>query len=79
MVDVAIVVLINSKGLMSNCWNLFQCVATDILVGAYESDKAVLLRSRPIVRVETELRFEPNIFHLDKRSCTLLDGTPVTW
>ncbi|XP_041365809.1 integrin alpha-V-like [Gigantopelta aegis] len=50
----------------------------DILVGAYESDKAVFLRTRPVVRVTASLKIDPDMINLDTKSCTLIDDTRIT-
>lgn len=43
----------------------------DLLIGAYAADKAVLLRTRPIVNVVASLTFAPENFDLEQRNCTL--------
>lgn len=49
----------------------------DLLVGAYSSDKAVVLRTRPIVNVNFTLNFQPKYFNLEDKSCqiALSNGT----
>ncbi|XP_070566085.1 integrin alpha-8-like isoform X2 [Ptychodera flava] len=49
----------------------------DILVGAYGSDHAVLLRSRPVVNVEPTVTINPEFIDLEKKTCAKADGTPV--
>ncbi|KAK2177777.1 hypothetical protein NP493_580g01067 [Ridgeia piscesae] len=49
----------------------------DILVGAYEANRVVLLRARPIVQMTAEVTLVPEIINLDEKSCTLEDGSPV--
>ncbi|XP_055959156.1 integrin alpha-V isoform X2 [Patella vulgata] len=49
----------------------------DLLVGAYASDKAIFLRTRPVVRVVASLKIEPEMINLEKRSCSLVDDTRV--
>ncbi|ESO98544.1 hypothetical protein LOTGIDRAFT_239025 [Lottia gigantea] len=50
----------------------------DVLVGAYAVDKAVFLRTRPVVRVTASLKIEPEMVNLEKRSCSLVDDTRVS-
>ncbi|XP_078320563.1 integrin alpha-8-like isoform X3 [Crassostrea virginica] len=40
----------------------------DLLVGAYESDTAVFVKSRPIVRVAASLRLDPDIIKLEEKN-----------
>ncbi|XP_077978890.1 integrin alpha-8-like [Glandiceps talaboti] len=47
---------------------------SDILVGAYASDKAVLLRSRPVVNIKADVSVFPEYIDLEK-PCH--DGAPV--
>ncbi|CAL1533806.1 unnamed protein product [Lymnaea stagnalis] len=49
----------------------------DMLVGSYASDRAVFLRTRPVVRVFASLKLDPLIIDLDTQSCGLADGTRV--
>ncbi|KAI0242235.1 Integrin alpha-PS2 [Lamellibrachia satsuma] len=49
----------------------------DILVGAYEANSAVLLRSRPIIQMSAEVELQPDIINLDEKRCSLNDSTPV--
>ncbi|XP_022245885.1 integrin alpha-4-like [Limulus polyphemus] len=46
--------------------NLYQ----DLLIGAHESGNAILLRSMPIVRVESELSFDKNLLDTKNMSCS---------
>ncbi|XP_015793178.1 integrin alpha-PS2 [Tetranychus urticae] len=50
----------------------------DLLVGAYASDRAVHLRSRPVVNVNTTMKINPPKISLKDRSCSLNDGSRVT-
>lgn len=43
----------------------------DLLVGDYEADRAILLRTRPVVNVTTSLTFQPENFNLDDKTCLL--------
>ncbi|XP_040079364.1 integrin alpha-PS2 [Ixodes scapularis] len=49
----------------------------DLLVGAYESDAAVYLRSRPVVDLETKLKVDGDNVALDDSTCSLRDGSRV--
>ena len=46
----------------------------DLTVGAYESDKVVHLSARPVVRVKSELTFNPNYITLEKKECKATIG-----
>uniref|UniRef100_T1JAL1 Uncharacterized protein n=1 Tax=Strigamia maritima TaxID=126957 RepID=T1JAL1_STRMM len=50
----------------------------DLLVGAYDSHKVLLLKSRPVVSVTASLTVNPEKINLDEKGCSLLDGTPVS-
>ncbi|CAH1791054.1 unnamed protein product [Owenia fusiformis] len=50
----------------------------DVLVGAYASSHAVLLKSRPIIRISTDINIEPGMINLDNRPCILSNGRSVT-
>lgn len=41
----------------------------DLLVGSYSSDRAVLLRSRQVVKVISSLNFQPRHFNLIEKTC----------
>lgn len=43
----------------------------DLLIGDYLGDRAVMLRTRPVVNVTTSLNFQPEYFNLDDRKCLL--------
>lgn len=43
----------------------------DILVGDYEADRAVMLRTRPVVNVISSITFQPEYFNLDDKTCLL--------
>ncbi|KAM6956636.1 integrin alpha-V-like [Aplochiton taeniatus] len=43
----------------------------DLLVGAFGADRAVLYRSRPVVRVNATLDISPQIINREEKSCTL--------
>lgn len=46
----------------------------DLLVGAYYSDRAVLLRGRPVVNVTATLTTSKDSVNLEDRDCTTSDG-----
>lgn len=52
----------------------------DLLVGDYSSDRAIFLRTRPVVNVTTSLAFQPENFNLDEKTCLMTspDGTTTT-
>lgn len=43
----------------------------DLLIGDYKADRAVLLRTRPVVNVTTSITFQPEYFNLDDKTCLL--------
>lgn len=49
----------------------------DLLVGDYAADRAILLKTRPVVNVTTSLVFQPEYFNLDDKTC-LLPSNPST-
>ncbi|GAB1603113.1 integrin alpha-8-like isoform X3, partial [Argonauta hians] len=51
---------------------------TDLLVGAYGSDKTAFFRARPVVTVVAEQTLYPEVLNLDKQDCHLLDRSPRT-
>ena len=56
----------------------FTFTFTDVLVGAYESNKAVHLRARPIIAVDTVITVSPSMVNLEEKNCDHGD-TKVTW
>ncbi|XP_014675422.1 PREDICTED: integrin alpha-PS2-like [Priapulus caudatus] len=49
----------------------------DFSVGAYESDRIVHFKSRPVVTFEANLKINPNDISLDEQGCRLRDNTYV--
>jgi len=49
----------------------------DLLIGSYGSDRAVQLKSRPVVNVTASLKVEPENINLEEKGCTLSDNSTV--
>nr|XP_006825101.1 PREDICTED: integrin alpha-PS2-like [Saccoglossus kowalevskii] len=49
---------------------------TDLLVGAYESDQVILLRSKPVVNLDVNIRFSTDFIDLEDKKCAD-HGIPV--
>lgn len=49
----------------------------DMLIGAYNSDRAIQLRGRPVVNVTSSLKVDPENVNLEERHCTLSDNSTV--
>ena len=47
----------------------------DLLVGAYASDRVVMLRARPVVNVTATLSTNKDSINLEDRDCALSDGS----
>lgn len=47
----------------------------DLLVGAYSSDRVVMLRARPVVNVTATLTTSKDSINLEDRDCTLADNS----
>ncbi|KAL8622410.1 hypothetical protein ACOMHN_041738 [Nucella lapillus] len=58
-------------------WDQDENLYPDMIVGAYNSDKAVFLRTRPVVQVYASLRIEPKDINLEQRSCSLMNDNRV--
>ncbi|XP_071488712.1 integrin alpha-8-like [Diadema antillarum] len=50
----------------------------DLLIGAESSDRAILVRARPVVLLHAELTLDPIGINLENRTYELSDGTMVT-
>lgn len=62
---------------LSGGWDQDKNLYPDLVVGAYGSDKAVFLRTRPVVRLYASLRIEQDELDLEQKSCQMVDGTRV--
>lgn len=52
---------------------------TDLMVGAYQSDSVVFLPARPVIKIASQITFNPDYITLERRECDLkLDGQPTT-
>ena len=49
----------------------------DLLVGAYESNNAVFLKSAPVVHLNSEVRFLKKQVNLNHKPCAIKSGTMV--
>ncbi|KAL8610113.1 hypothetical protein ACOMHN_024579 [Nucella lapillus] len=56
---------------LSGSWDQDGNLYPDLIVGAYGSDKAVFLKTRPVVKVYASLRIEPSDINLEEKLCTL--------
>lgn len=43
----------------------------DLIVGAYQSDKVVLLPARPVVKVKSQITFDPKFISFEKKDCVV--------
>lgn len=50
----------------------------DLLIGAYDSNRAIFFRSRPVVNLFSNLQIDPNSINLDEKGCSLSDRTEVS-
>lgn len=52
----------------------------DLVIGAYESDRAFFVRSRPVAKMTTSVNFNyiNKQISLEDRNCTIRDGTLVS-
>lgn len=50
----------------------------DIIAGAYLSSQAFMIRSRPIVKIESTVTTEPGMIDLEKPSCNAKEGSGAT-
>lgn len=50
---------------------------SDLIIGAYQSDSVVLLPARPVVRITSNIQFQPAFILFDSKTCTakLASGT----
>lgn len=49
----------------------------DLLIGAYNSDRAIQLKARPVVNVTASLKVDPENINLEDKSCVLSDNSSV--
>ncbi|XP_076465711.1 integrin alpha-8-like isoform X2 [Babylonia areolata] len=56
---------------MSGGWDQDANLYPDLIVGAYGSDKAVFLKTRPVVKVYASLRIDPKDINLEEKLCRL--------
>ncbi|CAH1799398.1 unnamed protein product [Owenia fusiformis] len=50
----------------------------DVLVGAYANDSAVLLKTRPVINIQSNVTLEPDVVDLENKTCQLSTGEWVT-
>ncbi|XP_072435152.1 integrin alpha-V [Chiloscyllium punctatum] len=51
---------------------------SDLIVGAFGADKAVVYRARPVIHVNASLEVNPSILNPENKSCTLREGVMVS-
>ena len=46
----------------------------DVIIGAYESDTVVYLPARPVVKIDIDFKFIPELINLDNKTCNMGAG-----
>ncbi|GFS58279.1 integrin alpha-PS2 [Trichonephila inaurata madagascariensis] len=49
----------------------------DIVIGAYDSERAIFMRSRPVVNITSSMKLSKDVLSLEDKTCTLKDKTKV--
>ncbi|XP_054716123.1 LOW QUALITY PROTEIN: integrin alpha-PS2-like [Uloborus diversus] len=49
----------------------------DIIVGAYDTDRVIFMRSRPVVNITSNMKLSREVLNLEDRICKLKDDTKV--
>ncbi|XP_055952376.1 integrin alpha-PS2-like [Argiope bruennichi] len=49
----------------------------DIVLGAYESERVIFMKSRPVVNITSSMKLNKDVLSLEDKTCTLKDKTKV--